>query len=216
MIKAVRVIRFLLSRLQLRFQNVFESLVGAKQAAIFLRRLGIVVNWRPGVTKDWKLYLLADVPVGILYVDHFSKGIMRVSNSPHFEFARRIIQGNQPGSEYSQYLRDQYGMHEADSAVMEGNFRNLVLKYISSDSKFVLETTIVDYDYLLVRDGFHRLATISAAGFERSVKCKVFCTITDGTFVETRRRQRLSQSDAIRSRNREMVLSRAIGRQEAR
>lgn len=215
MTKAMSLLRFMPRRAHLRFRNLFESLFGANQAVNFLRRVGTPVNLRPGLTKDWKVYVLADVPVGILYVDHFSKGIMKVSSSPHYEFARRIIQGKEAGGRYSQYLEEQYGMDEAESAVMERNFQNLVLEYISSQSNFVLETTIVDDDYLLVRDGFHRLATISAAESESFVKCKVFCKIIDGAFVESRRRERLNQSETTRSRNREIVLSKATGRQES-
>lgn len=213
MTKAMSLLRFMPRRVHLRFRNLFESLVGANQAVNFLRRVGTPVNLRPGLTKDWKVYVLADVPVGILYVDHFSKGIMKVSSSPHYEFARRTIHGKEVGGRYSQYLEEQYGMDEAESAVMERNFQNLVLEYISSQSNFVLETTIVDDDYLLVRDGFHRLATISAAESDSFVKCKVFCKIIDGRFVESRRRERLNQSETARSRNREIVLSKAIGRQ---
>lgn len=165
----------------------------------------------PSVTinKKGELSCLALIPVKALFVDHWERGACAVSDTPHFELVQGLLDGSDRSEGYKQYMELQYGMKPRETRLLTSNFTGLANLYVIRRPKFVIEVTIVDWKYLLVRDGFHRLAIVAANGLEDAILGRVnFCPLSEET-VQNRVFQRKLHPPGLIQKYRERILQRA-------
>lgn len=113
------------------------------------------------------------VPASSLYAIHHELGHVPIHSTPHYRFARALIEGTQSSKEKNEwraYIAAQHGISFSALDVWEMKFRYLVRASRKSRTLFLIKVR-QESGALIILDGFHRAAIMAARGRNATIAC---------------------------------------------
>ena len=115
------------------------------------------------------------VPASSLHAIHYEFGPVPICSTPHFRFARALIEGaksSKEKNEWRAYIAAQHGVSVKALDVWERKFRYLVRVSGKRRTLFLIKVR-EDTGALTILDGFHRAATMAARSRHATIECLI-------------------------------------------
>jgi hypothetical protein len=121
------------------------------------------------------------VPLSSLFPNHFERGPILITDSPHYSFAKAHLEGDSDEwrkSEWRDYIAKQNRYTPEELRKRESRFEGVIESASESPARVrILVAINPKLKGLQVVDGFHRLSAVAACGTATHLSCDVVSEI---------------------------------------